>query len=423
MRANDFLNTLGAATHRSQGADSVSQIVSALSYSGIRNIRDDGTDNSGTWSDFCSIHGATGADVTLIATHDNPINLSQYDALAACGAITQVEGPNEPNNFPFSWNGENCGSATSSTWVGCADFQRSLYAAVKADPKLAGVKVLDLTEPGAETDDQGLQFLTVPSGMGTIQAAGTKYADIANLHNYVEGNGSCGSLNDNQAWGAEDPNNQPGVGCWDGMTGEYLYQTWNKHFTASSLSTGPSDPKETTETGWQTASSYTGRYITQDQQGKLLVNLYLSAAARGWLRTYVYQLMDDGQGTWGMFTESGSSATPKLSGTYIHNLTSVLSDATSNFTPTPIAYSVGGETSTIHDLLLQKSDGTYELEVWGDRPVSGTVTAVTVTLPTNYPTINVYDVTSGTTPVRTLSNTGSVPLTITDHAFVVEFGG
>jgi hypothetical protein len=416
-KANDFLNTLGAATHRTQGADSLSQIESALTYSGIRNIRDDGTNNSSLWSDFCSIHAATGADVTLLPVRDYPINTGEYDALTACGAVTQVEGPNEPNNFPFTWNGENCGGLNQS-WLGCADFQRALYSAVRSDPKLTGVKVLDMTEPGAETDNQGVQFLKIPSGAGALQPDGTVYADVANLHNYVVGNGAAASLSDNQAWNAEDP---VGASGWDGPAGEYLGSTWNRHFGALPATDGPALPKETTETGWETGTG--SGEITQDEQGKLLVNLYLSAAARGWLRTYIYQLMDDGQGTWGIFIENGSSASPKLAGNYIHNLTMILSDNSSSFTPTPLAYSVKGETNTIHDLLLQKSGGAYELAVWGDRPVSGENTVVTVSLPMSYPTVNVYDVTAGANPAQTFSDVSSVPLTITDHALIVEFGG
>jgi len=44
-----------------------------------------------------------------------------------------------------------------------------------------------------------------------------------------------------------------------------------------------------------------------------------------------------------------------------------------------------------------------------------------VHLGSSYPTVNVYDITSGTTPIRTLSNAASVPLTLTDHALIVEF--
>ena len=41
------------------------------------------------------------------------------------------------------------------------------------------------SEGGAEVDNVGLQFLTIPAGAATIMPIGTKYADYANTHNYV----------------------------------------------------------------------------------------------------------------------------------------------------------------------------------------------------------------------------------------------
>lgn len=72
----------------------------------------------------------------------------------------------------------------------------------------------------------------------------------------------------------------------------------------------------------------------------------------------------------------------------------------------------------MHDLLLQKSSGNFELVVWDER---ATVTdTVTVGLGTARKTVNLYDVTTGTTPTKTLTNVASVPLMLSDHAVVVE---
>jgi hypothetical protein len=79
------------------------------------------------------------------------------------------------------------------------------------------------------------------------------------------------------------------------------------------------------------------------------------------------------------------------------------------------------EPATVHDLLLQKSSGTYELVIWDDRPVGEATDNTTVSLGTTYPTINVYDITSGTTTVQTLSNASTVPINLTDHALIIEF--
>ena len=66
--------------------------------------------------------------------------------------------------------------------------------------------------------------------------------------------------------------------------------------------------------------------------------------------------------------------TPKASATYVHNLTSILADTSSNFGSSPLSYSISNEPATVHDLLLQKSDGTYALAVWGDQIIGESAT-------------------------------------------------
>jgi len=279
VRANDFLNSLGVDTHITQGLDSPALVISGLKYTGIRNIRDDATHDTSLYADYCNIHSTTGAMVDLLPIVDSDPNniqdsLTQYETLAACGAMLAAEGPNEPDNFPFSYNGQICGGSSTTTYVACAAYQSALYAAVHGDSKLAGKSVWAQTEP----DNQGLQYLRIPSGAGALQPSGTVYADFANLHNYVEGNGQD-AVQDNQAWYAES--NAASRGSWDGLDGEFIGTTWREGFPAGPLSAGPSLPKVTTETGWPTNGS-----ISQDQQGKLFVNLYLSATKLNWSHTF-----------------------------------------------------------------------------------------------------------------------------------------
>ena len=73
----------------------------------------------------------------------------------------------------------------------------------------------------------------------------------------------------------------------------------------------------------------------------------------------------------------------------------------------------------MHDLLLQKSDGTFELVVWDERPSGGSDT-VTVDLDTSRATVNVYDPTTGTAPTQTLHDVSAVSLTLSDHPVVIE---
>jgi hypothetical protein len=65
-------------------------------------------------------------------------------------------------------------------------FQRDYYAAIKADPTLGSVPVWTPTLIGAEPDNSGLQFLTIPTPLpsGALMAAGTIFADVLNMHVY-----------------------------------------------------------------------------------------------------------------------------------------------------------------------------------------------------------------------------------------------
>ena len=73
----------------------------------------------------------------------------------------------------------------------------------------------------------------------------------------------------------------------------------------------------------------------------------------------------------------------------------------------------------MHDLLLQKSSGAFELVIW-DENVRGN-DSVTVNFGGTYGTINVSTSPSvGTSATQTLNNVGSVALTSNDHALIVE---
>jgi hypothetical protein len=68
-------------------------------------------------------------------------------------------------------------------------------------------------------------------------------------------------------------------------------------------------------------------------------------------------------------------------------------------------------------LLLQHSDGTFQLIVWGER-LSGQ-DRVTVDLGVRRPSVRVYDPTTGVEPVKTLTNVGSLELTLSDRPMVI----
>src|SRR5205807_3497879 len=132
----------------------------------------------------------------------------------------------------------------SGTWMPVAKLQRDLYRAVKSDPLLKKYPVWSITEGGAETDNVGLQFLTIPNGAGTLLPAGTGFADYANVHNYIYHPNAPG-LEDNKTWKAADPTPACKV---DGLYGEYG-RTWARHYPGYAAADLLTLPRVTTETG------------------------------------------------------------------------------------------------------------------------------------------------------------------------------
>ena len=399
--AEAFLSSLGINIHIDQGYAPQSY-VAPLKFLGVRAVR------TGAWNvqGSISVSRQTGVLVDIFQYGGTVQDfLAAGRALAAANGLLSFEGPNEPNNFPMMYNGKQGGG--QGTWLPVAQFQRDVYEAVKSDPVLKRFPVFSPSETGAENDNVGLQFLTIPKGAGALLPDGTRFADFVNPHNYVIGNGH--KYGDNQAWNAADPTLDE---RWDGLYGNNGV-TWHKRFRGYDKTQLLTVPRVTTETGFASVNDYGGEKV----QGAVLVNTYLAQFKRGFRYTFIYQLRDGegGEDSFGIFDRQSR---PKAAATYIHNLTAILADRAHGAASGRLNYSIANEPATVHDLLLQKSDGAFELVVWGERK-SG-ADSVIVDLGGQRTTVNFYDVTVGTSPVQTLNNVKAVPLTLTDHALVLE---
>jgi hypothetical protein len=406
--AATFLSSLGVNTHVSQGYKAANY-VAPLQYLGIRNIRDGDLNLPVTYA----LHQQTGVLVDLLmgcSDFSGPGSLlpSVVQYLASTASLLALEGPNEPNNWPISYLGQQGGG--SGSWLPVAQCQRDFYSTIKSNPTLSSYPVVTVSQGGAEADNVGLQFLTIPGGAGTLMPAGTQYGDYANTHNYVSSN--IGNLyEDNQSWLAADPQQ-------NGFPGDTLYvnfgATWAGGYSGYSANQLQSLPRVSTETGWDSANNPGGESV----QGKVLTNTYLDQFARGWSYTFIYQLIDGegGASNQGLFH---ADYTPKLAATYIHNLTTILADNAPLGSPGLVNYSIPNLPATVHVLLLQKSTGSFELVIWDER-VGGSDT-ITLNLGASFATVKIYDITTGATPVQTLSNASLVPLTLTDHALILSF--
>jgi len=391
MRAADFVDTLGVNTHvDSAPYDDTARIVDALSYLGIHNIRQSSPIDAASFAGTQAL-GEAGEKIDLIVNGGGPVSLAgamgDVDGLAPY--LNAVENVNEVAIYPIEYAGLSGVDAAVT-------LQKDLYAAVHGNPALAGVPVYSFTIGGAD-----------PSAFPSIGDI-SPWTDYANIHSY------------------------PPQG---------LRPIFVIHAAIDGGRTdAPSKPVVVTETGYYTLQNRVGwGGVPQDVQAKYLLSEVLDEAAAGVSRTYLYDLLDDGndpsglnqEDHFGLFNYDGS---PKQSAVAFHSLTTLLADtgpAASTFTPSAFSFSAQGVPYdyTGNTLLLDKSDGSHVIAVWNEQQTWNTNTLtssaplhypVTVTFGRSWQSVLVFDPMQGTAPVQVLHDVSSVSLDLTDHPFLIQ---
>ncbi len=149
------------------------------------------------------------------------------------------------------------------------------------------------------------------------------------------------------------------------------------------------------------------------------MNVYLAQFKRGYSHTSVYLLRDrtdeGGNQTFGFFKPDYS---PRKAAIYLHNLTTILTNKGPLSTPGQLDFAISDQPSTVHDLLLERGDKTFELIVWGER-LTG-LDRVKIGFAMTHPSAAIYDPTIGVGAVHTLNNVNSVELALTNHPIIIE---
>jgi hypothetical protein len=309
-----------------------------------------------------------------------------YFAKNYSGSVFSIEGPKEVGFAPVTFNGGN-GVANQ-----IAD-QAAIYAAVRADPALAGVPVLNLTV--------GLQSSISYSQLGNMSGM----ADQGSAHEYAP-------------FGFSPAFDWKGILALEG-------------------SPTPGLPMAVTEAGYYTLpGSPSG--VDELVQAKYTLDMLMDSAKSGVTQIYLYELLDqlpDPNGAsrqlhYGLFHNDG---TPKLAAVAIHNLTTILKDPAGT-PPGPtgsLSYNVTGLPSNGSQMLFEKQNGVFAIALWAEptiwshklaQEVAAPVQTLTVSFPGVQSEILVFDPLLGTAPIATYTNFSQVQLQITDHPLIVETG-
>ena len=401
MRAAEFLDRISVNTHipYTDGAyRNVDQVIDKLHYLGISNVRDgisNGAAGSAPIGSYIAMarHGirwtflATGGGAVTSASLSETLKLIGQVAQAAPGSVAAVEGSNEINNFPITWNGST-GTAGQAELDAAVALQRALYAAVHRQPDLAHVKVAMFT---------GASAGTIPAAPDPGTTPGL--ADYATQHPY--------------------PNHgEPPL-------------PWIRRERALAGMTGPA---VYTETGYSTNGGTSGA-VNAGVQARYSLDLLCDAAKIGIAQTSLYQLLDayapgsrQGDEGFGFFYPDGS---PKLLATAMHNLTAILRDpepAPPNHRALP-EVTLDGLPASGQSLRLTRADNAADILVWAEpkiwevsagAEIPAPKSRVTVTLKTAAGQIKVFDPLIGQDPISVVSSGTTVTVEVTDHPVIIQ---
>jgi hypothetical protein len=320
--------------------------------------------------------------------------------------IESFEGFNEPDLTIYSWYPNNFDTLTYK-------IQKGLYNKVHAMPELANKPVLS---PSITS------YWSSPSRPNKIAAISphiSNYFDYASFHTY-----DSGSTN------------------WKMFPGTYYDLT--KHLFPP---VQQGKPFATTETGYQNArywnvpgsaaynvSGY--HYLSERSSGKYYSVMFMEQLKRGAKWIYAYELIDRktsdqnyAENNFGILHSDGSI---KPAFTAIKNTIALLKDGSTSFTPTPLTYTITGDTTNIRTYLFQKSDGRYYLAIWQGQPngvsydwstytdLPDDVQNVTVTFGQTFATAKTYQPLGSINPLASYTNVGTLNLAVPDELLLVE---
>lgn len=388
LRAEAVRQSVGVNTHvyYTDGAyRRTADVIRALDYLGVSHIRDSvprvAPGRALPLAEYMWLNKA-GVRFNLIISggaYDpaNAITALEKLETARPGAIEAIEGFNEVNNWPVTYNGHASLDAALAA-------QTTTVRLLRAHPTLNHIPILDLT--GND----------IPDRLGDR-------GDYHNTHVYAQ-NG-----------------NQPGK--WMGKKGQWADgKPWA--ITEFGYASNP-------QSGWLVIG------VDEAGQAKGVLNGILDAAQYGVSRIYLYELLDEKPDPEGKSNELHFGlfrfdSQPKPVAEALRNLLRIIGDADPaalSFTTRPLDLKIDGAPDTLRILTVQKASGETEILLWNEvsfwdrehgKPIQNALVPVRLTLPAGARAKALYDPMKQAEAIRQFASEGGLTVDVPDYPVIVE---
>lgn len=285
---------------------------------GLRHYRDVLVDTS--WTPYYDRHNELGKSglkgVFAVHRHDVPADALRKFPLLMSSTFEAYEAVNEYDN------------GADKDWVRMVRQSLVLLHSMKDSPAVAGFPIYG----------PSMAFSNRLAQLGDI----SQNFDYGNLHIYFGGR-------------------HPGTTGWGVTERDFPTYEWHLRYARSHFG---GKPMVVTESGYMNHPAPADA-IPEDVSGKYMPRLLLEHYRRGFTRTYIFELADDGgKYNAGLVTRNG---TPKPAFRAVQGLLTLLADPGPALPVTPLRYTLSGASPDVRHMAFQQRDGSYYLAIWIER--------------------------------------------------------
>jgi hypothetical protein len=222
----------------------------------------------------------------------------------------------------------------------------------------------------------------------------------------------------------------PGSLGWGNGDAEHHYYGSILWWLDNAQVDAPGVPSVVTETGYLANATVTPYTLPQNIEAKYTQRTMLEMFNAGVHRSYFYELLDESSSPgYGLID---SSMKPKLAYTAMSNLLELLEDPGGSFQTGGLSYTLTGAASDVHQLLLQKRNGTFYLVLWIEASGYNQATNVVTPVPSQKVELALTDATvqdvytfndQGTYTTTAEKSPAALSLTLNDTVTIVQITG